>query len=58
MFWLMRARRWVQNPPPMSRVLLVIAVIGICLALFAVERWIGLPEWMSADPRGGRVPRL
>ena len=58
MIWLMRARRWLQNPPSMSRVVLVVAVIAICLALFAVERWIGLPDWMSANPRGGRGPRL
>ncbi|SFE77017.1 hypothetical protein [Roseivivax sediminis] len=56
--WLLRMRKWAQHPPSWRRVLLVLAVVAICAALFALERWALLPEWMTADPRGpGRVPR-
>lgn len=47
--WLLRARRWAQNPPSWGRVKLVLAVIGICLALFAVERIWGWPDWLTPE---------
>ncbi|WP_187644510.1 hypothetical protein [Tabrizicola thermarum] len=47
--WLLRARRWVQNPPSAGRVRLVFAVVALCLAIVAVERWIGWPDWMTVD---------
>ncbi|MDX2482762.1 MAG: hypothetical protein QNK42_03795 [Pseudodonghicola sp.] len=54
-FWLLRMRRWVQNPPSKQRVILVLVVIGICLALVAVERWIGWPDALSIAPSGPRM---
>ncbi|SLN37323.1 hypothetical protein ROJ8625_01701 [Roseivivax jejudonensis] len=50
--WLMRMRRWAQNPPSWKMVKFVFAIIAICAALFSVERYVGLPEWMNAAPRG------
>jgi len=47
--WLLRAKRWATHPPPMSRVILVVAIIAFCVALVAVERTVGLPDWMSAE---------
>lgn len=47
--WFLRMTRWARNPPSWQKVMLVLAVIGVCLALYAVERWIGWPEWLSAD---------
>ena len=47
--WLMRDKRWAQHPPPASRVVLVLGVIAICLSLFAVERFIGWPDWLTAN---------
>lgn len=47
--WLLRAKRWATHPPPMSRVILVLGVIAVCLVLFALERMGGLPDWMAAD---------
>jgi hypothetical protein len=50
LFWLLRMRRWAQNPPSMGRVVLVVSVIAICLLLFAVERIWGWPEWLTVEP--------
>ena len=42
--WLMKAKRWAQNPPSTRQVVMTFAVIAICLAIVAVE-WFGLwPE--------------
>jgi hypothetical protein len=45
--WLMRAKRWAQNPPSAKRVKFVFAIIAACLALYAVEKTVGLPDWMK-----------
>lgn len=47
--WLVRAKRWAQNPPSWGRVKLVFGVIAICLAIYAVERIYGWPDWMTVD---------
>lgn len=47
--WLLRAKRWAQNPPSAGRVKLVFAVIALCLALYGVEKTIGLPDWMKVE---------
>lgn len=58
LLWLLRMRHWVQHPPSRSRVVLVLAVVAICAGLFAAERYVGWPDWLSADPDGPvRVPR-
>jgi hypothetical protein len=46
--------QWARNPPSPARIKLVFAVVGLCLAIFAIETWIGWPDWMSLDPE--RVP--
>lgn len=51
--WMMRAKRWVQNPPSPARVKLVFGVIAICLALFAFEYFFGWPDWLASE-----IPRL
>lgn len=52
--WLLRARRWVQNPPSESRIKLVFGVIAVCLILVAVERWVGWPDVLRVD----KQPRI
>ncbi|HBT00155.1 MAG TPA: hypothetical protein DEB47_09900 [Citreicella sp.] len=47
--WLLRMARWVRHPPSAGRVRLVLIVLALCLALYAVERWIGWPEALSPD---------
>ena len=37
-----------------SKVLLVLGVIAACIALYAADRWIGLPEWMHLTPASSR----
>lgn len=54
--WLMRARRWSERPPSAARVALVLGVIAACALLFALERWLGWPEALTAE-RIGRMPR-
>lgn len=49
LIWLFRMRRWAQNPPSWGRVKLVVGVIAVCLALVAVEVFIGWPDWMTLD---------
>lgn len=47
--WLLRAKRWAANPPPLRRVIFVLAIIAACLVLAAIE-WIwGMPSWMQVN---------
>ncbi|WP_168771033.1 hypothetical protein [Palleronia sediminis] len=54
--WLLRARRWAHNPPSMGRVKFVLAIVAICVLLFAIERVWGWPDWLTPE-RPGRAPR-
>ncbi|RMD94092.1 MAG: hypothetical protein D6811_03570 [Alphaproteobacteria bacterium] len=51
---LLRMAIWARRPPSEARVKLVLAVIAICLALFAVERIFGWPDWLTPEmtPKG------
>lgn len=47
---------WARNPPSAQRVVLVLCVIGICLALYAIDRLFGWPEWLTPQRvPGGRI---
>lgn len=52
--WFLRMSRWARNPPSARKVKLVIAVLLLCLALYAIERWIGWPDALS--PERLRIP--
>ncbi|WP_417254482.1 hypothetical protein [Celeribacter sp.] len=52
--WLLRAKRWAQNPPSPKRVKFVFAIIAACIALVVVEKTIGLPDWMQVE----RQPKI
>jgi hypothetical protein len=54
--WLFRAARWARNPPSAARVKLVLAIIALCVAIFALERYVAWPDWMTADPNFWRRP--
>lgn len=54
--WLLRAKRWAQRPPSAGRVKLVLAVIVVCVALFAIELLLGWPDWLTPE-RSGRILR-
>ncbi len=56
--WLLRAYRWVRNPPSPRMVKLVLGVIALVLAVAAVEHWIGWPERLTPSNEFlGRWPR-
>ena len=49
MRWFLRMSRWARNPPSEKRVLMVLAIIAICLAIYGIER-LGLwPDWATAQ---------
>lgn len=54
--WLVRAKRWAQSPPSWGRVKLVVAVIALSVALFAVERLAGWPDALTVDRPGRLTP--
>ncbi|OCX63090.1 hypothetical protein BFP70_12810 [Thioclava sp. SK-1] len=56
LIWLIRASRWVRNPPSPQRVKLVFAAIVIALLVVGIE-WMGWwPEWAAVDPKSMRGP--
>lgn len=48
--WFLRMKRWVQNPPPMKRVIFVLAIIAVCLVLVLIEHLFGWPDALSVNP--------
>ncbi|MDN3711083.1 hypothetical protein QWZ10_03275 [Paracoccus cavernae] len=57
--WLIRASRWVRNPPSEKRVILVFSVIAIGLAIAGLEYFGFWPDWATLErpPRGPHLPR-
>ncbi len=47
--WLLRAKRWAQNPPSPGRIKLVFAVIAVCAALWGYEQIFGWPEALTPN---------
>ncbi len=52
--WLMRMRRWVQNPPSAGRVKFIFALILIAAAIYALEYFGYWPDWATAQKMGRR----
>ena len=53
--WLLRAKRWAQNPPSPAKIKFVFGIIAICLILFMIENIWGWPAWLTPnDLRRGR----
>lgn len=55
--WTIRMSQWLRRAPSRQRLILLGAVIGLCLAVFAVERLYGWPSWLTVNGRMPRVPR-
>lgn len=55
MNWLIRAARWVRNPPSPQMVKMVFAIVAIGLLLAGLQ-YVGLwPDWATMErPRGLR----
>jgi hypothetical protein len=47
--WLLKAKLWAQNPPSPAKIKFMVAIIAICLALFAVEKFFGWPAWLTPN---------
>jgi hypothetical protein len=47
--WLLRMKRWVQHPPSLRRVLLVVGVVGVCLIIAGIESIWGWPDWLTVN---------
>ena len=56
--WLLRAKRWAQNPPSAKRVMLILAIVGACAVLYGLERMGLLPDWMQAERIGRNALRF
>ncbi len=52
---LIRAVQWLRRPPSAHQVRIVVLVVLGCLAIVAIERFVGWPEWARAE-RGVIVP--
>lgn len=47
--WMMKAKRWAQNPPSMRQVVFTFGVIAACLAVAGYERLFGWPDWLTVN---------
>jgi hypothetical protein len=47
--WLVRMKRWVQNPPSPARIKFIVAIIGLCLVVFALERMFSWPDALTPN---------
>lgn len=54
--WMLRAARWARRPPSARRVVFVLAIVAACLILFAIERFVGWPDWLTAGDGRIRLP--
>ncbi|MCF6272548.1 MAG: hypothetical protein L3J37_05045 [Rhodobacteraceae bacterium] len=51
LFWLLRMKRWVQNPPGPQHRKLIAAVVIAAFLLFGLERVFGWPDWLTVNQR-------
>lgn len=47
--WLMRMSRWARQVRSPGQVIAVIAIVIACLAIYGIERYIGWPDWATAQ---------
>lgn len=47
--WLLRAKRWAQNPPSPAKIRFMAGIILLCLILYAIERLFGWPDWLTPN---------
>ena len=45
----LRMAKWARNPPSEKRVILGLAVLGVCVALVVIERFVGWPDWLTVN---------
>ena len=47
----LRMSRWARRPPPAWRIKLVVGVLALALLIAGIEKFIGWPDALTADPR-------
>jgi hypothetical protein len=47
--WLMKAKRWAQNPPSTRQVIFTFGIIAACLAVAGYEWLFGWPDWLTVN---------
>ena len=55
--WLLRAKRWAQNPPSWKRVKWGLLVAAVCIGLALFEYYFGWPDALTPE-NIGRRPRI
>lgn len=46
---LLRMSKWARNPPSARRVRLVFGIVAVCIGIYAIERWVGWPSFLSRE---------
>lgn len=46
---LLRAAQWARHPPSRRQVRIMVVVILGALAIVAIERWVGWPDWAQVE---------
>lgn len=56
--YFLRMARWARHPPSSRQVKVMAAIVALCLGLYAIDRLVGWPDWLTPEntPRG-RVTR-
>lgn len=52
MRWLLRMKRWADNPPSWTRVKFVFYIVLACVIMYAYEYFYGWPEFLMLDKFG------
>jgi hypothetical protein len=57
--WLLRLYRWSQRRPSRELKWTVGIVLALAAVIWALEAWLGLPDWMQMErpPRLTPIPR-
>lgn len=51
---LLRLKRLAQHAPSKKRIIMILAILGVCTVLFIYERNFGWPEWLTVNSGGSR----
>jgi hypothetical protein len=54
--WLLRAKKWAENPPSWKRVKMGLYILAICIALATFEHFFGWPDALTPENVGRRPP--
>ncbi len=55
MRWLIKSKRWAQNPPSMRQVVFYAGIIAASLTIAGFEYLFGWPDWLTVNSPG-KVP--